>query len=256
MNFAKHIVAASLLSGVVFNANADVITDWNIKAGEIVTESKLGTPPAIRAMAIVQTAVHDAVNAVPPGASINAAVAAANRVTLTKLMPSAAGVDRRGVPGSAGADRRRPGKDRGHRRRRTGGNSGARAARRRRRRSSGGVSAAHHSRHVRADRDACGHAVAAAQALADGERGAVSAGPAAGADQRCLGARLQRGQVASAPRAARGAAPSKPRSRASGSTRCRRSITASCARSRWHPGATWRRTRACSRRSRRRWTTR
>ena len=89
MNFAKHIVAASLLSGVVFNANADVITDWNIKAGEIVTESKLGTPPAIRAMAIVQTAVHDAVNAVPPGASTNAAVAAANRVTMTKLMPSA-----------------------------------------------------------------------------------------------------------------------------------------------------------------------
>ena len=89
MNFAKHIVAASLLSGVVFNANADVITDWNIKAGEIVTESKLGTPPAIRAMAIVQTAVHDAVNSVPPGASTNAAVAAANRITMTKLMPSA-----------------------------------------------------------------------------------------------------------------------------------------------------------------------
>ena len=89
MNFAKHIVAASLLSGVVFNANADVITDWNIKAGEIVTESKLGTPPAIRAMAIVQIAVHDAVNSVPPGASTNAAVAAANRVTMTKLMPSA-----------------------------------------------------------------------------------------------------------------------------------------------------------------------
>ena len=89
MNFAKHIVAASLLSGVVFNANADVITDWNIKAGEIVTESKLGTPPAIRTMAIVQTAVYDAVNSVTPGASINAAVAAANRVTMTKLMPSA-----------------------------------------------------------------------------------------------------------------------------------------------------------------------
>ena len=89
-NFAaRTCVAASLLAGVVFNANADVITDWNVKAGEIVTESKLGTPPAIRAMAIVQTAVYDAVNAVTPGASINAAVAAANRVTLTKLMPAA-----------------------------------------------------------------------------------------------------------------------------------------------------------------------
>jgi len=81
-------IAASLLAGVVPNANADVITDWNLKAGEIVTESKLGTPPAIRAMAIVQTAVYEAVNAITPGASINAAVAAANRAALAKLMPS------------------------------------------------------------------------------------------------------------------------------------------------------------------------
>ena len=81
-------IAASLLAGVVLNANADVITDWNIKAGEIVTESKLGTPPAIRAMAIVQTSVYEAVNATAPGASVDAAVAAANRATLTKLMPS------------------------------------------------------------------------------------------------------------------------------------------------------------------------
>ena len=81
-------IAASLLAGVVPNANADVITDWNIKAGEIVTESKLGTPPAIRAMAIVQTSVYEAVNATAPGASVDAAVAAANRATLTKLMAS------------------------------------------------------------------------------------------------------------------------------------------------------------------------
>ena len=80
--------AASLLAGAVFNASADVITDWNVKAAEIVTESKVGTPPAIRTMAIVQTAVYDAVNAAPPGASISAAVASANRVTLAKLMPA------------------------------------------------------------------------------------------------------------------------------------------------------------------------
>jgi hypothetical protein len=30
-------------------ARADVITDWNVKAGEIVTEAKIGTPPANRA---------------------------------------------------------------------------------------------------------------------------------------------------------------------------------------------------------------
>ena len=44
-------VAASLLAGAVFSANADVITDWNVKVVEIVTESKLGTPPATRPMA-------------------------------------------------------------------------------------------------------------------------------------------------------------------------------------------------------------
>ena len=88
MKHAIRICIAASLLGVALTADADVITDWNIKAGEIVTESKLGTPPAVRAMAIVQTAVYDAVGAVPPGASINAAVAAANRTTLTKLMPA------------------------------------------------------------------------------------------------------------------------------------------------------------------------
>ena len=81
-----------------FGASADVITDWNAKAGELVVEAKLGTPPANRVMAVVQTAVYDAVNAITrhypagrpgaaPGASIDAAVAAANRAMLTKLMP-------------------------------------------------------------------------------------------------------------------------------------------------------------------------
>ena len=88
MKYATRVCIAASLLFVASAVNADVITDWNIKAGEIVTESKLGTPPAIRAMAIVQTAVYDAVNTVPPAASVNAAVAAANRVTLTKMMPA------------------------------------------------------------------------------------------------------------------------------------------------------------------------
>ena len=89
MKYATRILAAaSLLAGAAFNANADVITDWNVKAAEIITESKVGTPPAIRTMAIVQTAVYEAVHGVPPGASINAAVASANRATLSKLMPA------------------------------------------------------------------------------------------------------------------------------------------------------------------------
>ncbi len=86
---ARFGVAAALLAGAALDAAADVITDWNSKAGEIVVESKLGTPPAIRVMAIVQTAVRDAVDAsATRDASIDAAVAAANRNTLLKLIPA------------------------------------------------------------------------------------------------------------------------------------------------------------------------
>jgi hypothetical protein len=86
---AAGISVAALLVGPTSSAHADVITDWNIKAGEIVVESKLGTPPAIRVMAVVQTAVHEAVNASQGNqSSVDAAVAAANRATLSRLMPA------------------------------------------------------------------------------------------------------------------------------------------------------------------------
>ena len=93
------VVAASLLAAPM--ALADVVTDWNIKAGEIVVEAKLGTPPANRVLAIVQTAVYEAVNAITKrypaselqleaasDASVEAAIAAANHATLAKLVPS------------------------------------------------------------------------------------------------------------------------------------------------------------------------
>ena len=93
------VVATSLLAGPV--ARADVVTDWNVKAGEIVVEARMGTPPAFRVMAIVHTAVYEAANAITrrypasglqleavPGASVEAAVAAANRATLAKLLPA------------------------------------------------------------------------------------------------------------------------------------------------------------------------
>jgi hypothetical protein len=82
-------------------ARADVVTDWNIKAGEIVVDAKGAPPTAFRVFAITQTAVYEAVNAITkrypasrlkletaPGASLDAAVAAANRATLVKLVPS------------------------------------------------------------------------------------------------------------------------------------------------------------------------
>ena len=82
-------------------ARGDTVTDWNVKAGEILVESKMGTPPAYRVMAIVHTAAYEAANAItrrypagslqlqaPIGASVEAAIAAANRATLVKLLPA------------------------------------------------------------------------------------------------------------------------------------------------------------------------
>lgn len=80
---------------------ADAVTDWNQRAGDIVVNANIGPLPAERALAIVQTSVYEAVNAITqrypisdvklqaaPGASIEAAVAAANRTALMKLVPS------------------------------------------------------------------------------------------------------------------------------------------------------------------------
>ena len=93
------IAASSLLACSM--ASADAVCDWNMKAGEIVVTAKMGPPPANRAMAIANTAVYEAVNAitkrypagalkldVTPGASVDAAIAAAHRTALAKLIPS------------------------------------------------------------------------------------------------------------------------------------------------------------------------
>jgi hypothetical protein len=80
-------------------SRADALHDWNVKANELVVASRVSPPAAFRATAIVQTAVYEAVNAVTgrypvhdlrlraaSGASIDAAVAAANRVALSQLL--------------------------------------------------------------------------------------------------------------------------------------------------------------------------
>jgi hypothetical protein len=67
----------------------------------VVADARLGAPPASRVLAIVETAVFEAVNAInrrypagrtsvdaPPGASVEAAVAAASHATLVALVPS------------------------------------------------------------------------------------------------------------------------------------------------------------------------
>ena len=93
------VITASLLASSM--ARADVVTDWNIKASAIVVEAKLGPAPGWRVLAIVHTAVYEAANAITkrypssglqleavPGASVEAAIAAANHATLGKLVPS------------------------------------------------------------------------------------------------------------------------------------------------------------------------
>lgn len=102
---AGHVLAsitmAALLASVSVTSKADVITDWNQKTDEIITEAKMGTPPAVRLAALVQTAAYEAVNAIthrypaknPPASaaktvSVEAAVAAAHRTVLLKLLPA------------------------------------------------------------------------------------------------------------------------------------------------------------------------
>jgi len=92
-------VATSLLACTT--AKADAVCEWNTKVGEIIVNAKMGPPPANRTMAIVNTAVYEAVNAITkrypadtlkleaaPGTSVDAAIAAANRTALSKLLPS------------------------------------------------------------------------------------------------------------------------------------------------------------------------
>jgi hypothetical protein len=79
-------------------AGADVITDWDRIACEAVAAAKSNTPAGVRAVAITQTAVYEAVNRITgrysgsgreraPDASVEAAVAAASRAALTRLLP-------------------------------------------------------------------------------------------------------------------------------------------------------------------------
>ena len=100
----KHCLAVLVLAVValaeVIRVHADVVTDANARAADIASKHP-ATPPAVRIMAIVQASVFEAVNSITlryaplrakitaaPGASVDAAVAAATRTSLSKLMPT------------------------------------------------------------------------------------------------------------------------------------------------------------------------
>jgi hypothetical protein len=76
-------------------AQADAVADWNSRSAQFVTEARLGTPAAIRLMAIVQTAADRAVASAGPQHHPEAALAAAHRATLLRLLPTlSAGIGR------------------------------------------------------------------------------------------------------------------------------------------------------------------
>ena len=95
------LIALLLSASALSDACADAVTEWNEQAGGIVVKAGLGPLPAERALAMVQASVYEAVNAITQRypvsdlkletaswASVEAAVAAANRAMLTKLVPS------------------------------------------------------------------------------------------------------------------------------------------------------------------------
>ena len=195
-----------LLCGSVFAsqpAGADVITDWSVRAGDIAIAAKLSPPLATRLMAIVQSAVYEAVNAITrrypsnrvdldaaPGASVAAAVAAANRSTLSRLVPSQkAAIDAAyetalaGVPdGPAKVQGIAVGEKAAAAILALRTDDGADCARK--------LSAAYHPWRLCADGPAGGPALAPAQAVVDGKSRPIPPGATACPRQRTLGAGL------------------------------------------------------------------
>lgn len=97
----RHLLAVALALAIPGTAVADAVTDWNTNANDVIGGA--GAPPQqFRVFAIVQIAVHDALNAIDPryesytvvgagnpNASPDAAVARAARDTLVALLPAA-----------------------------------------------------------------------------------------------------------------------------------------------------------------------
>lgn len=96
---ASLVFAASLVASPT--ADADAVTDWNSRIDEIIVAGNVANHPAARAYAGAHTALYEAVNAITkrypasdlrlnpaPGASVDAAAAAASRSTLLKLLPA------------------------------------------------------------------------------------------------------------------------------------------------------------------------
>ena len=96
------LVALSLLAFVP-TARADAVAEWNVRACDLVASANLDTPTANRILAIMHTAIYEAVNGITKkypagdvklnasrGASVDAAIATASRAVLVKFIPAKA----------------------------------------------------------------------------------------------------------------------------------------------------------------------
>lgn len=101
---AAIVISSVVISTAFFSSigRADVVTDWNNTTINIVADQIKSPAMANRAVAMVQTSVYTAVNAItkkypatdtvidaPADASIDAAVAAASQSVLSRLLPKA-----------------------------------------------------------------------------------------------------------------------------------------------------------------------
>lgn len=97
------LLASALTLAVPATAFADAVTDWNAQANQVIAAAG-GAPQQFRIFAMVQIAVHDALNAIDrrykpytvigagnPNASPDAAVARAARDVLLATLPTQAG---------------------------------------------------------------------------------------------------------------------------------------------------------------------
>jgi hypothetical protein len=104
MRTFRSLTAAFLCSLCFFlfptPSKADAVTEWNARACEIVGGPSIDTPIGNRILAIMHTAIYEAVNGITGkypagelrlnatrGASVDAAVAGASRAVLVKLVP-------------------------------------------------------------------------------------------------------------------------------------------------------------------------
>jgi hypothetical protein len=105
MYYARKLRLIAMIVGFALSASAvvkaDGVTDWNKRACDILAPGSFDPPPANRALALMHTAIYEAVNAItrkypardikidaPAGASIQAAISAAARTVLLKVAPA------------------------------------------------------------------------------------------------------------------------------------------------------------------------